>query len=83
MFFAEDFFWFAFGEKFAAVHDDDMIGKFADESHVVLDEDDGFACGAEFFNDRDDDFDHFRKKAGERLVEKIDFSVHGESASDF
>src|SRR3989344_6323810 len=59
-----------FRKKRAGIKHDDAIAEFADKLHVVLNEDDGFIAGTQFFHNFRNKFRHFRKKAREWFVKK-------------
>ena len=75
-----------FGRRFlddlAGVHEDDAVRGGPGEAHLMRDDEHRHALAGEVGHDIEYFLDHFGIEGARRFVEKHDFGVHGEGASD-
>jgi hypothetical protein len=69
-------------EDHAFVEEDDPIGNFARETHLVRDHQHGDAAVRQFAHHRQDFVDHFRVQRRSGLVKQQDLRVHRQRTRD-
>ena len=72
-----------FRQQLPAIQDEDIIGKLADQVHVVLDENNSFPPSPHLLQQPLHLLEHRREEASKGLVKKVYFHIHGQSPRDF